>query len=172
MTNLLSLFKTNFNITEDINLNFNEDDGQLYVIWKDELIELSYGKNERFYSKNSILKKYGIGLARALKLEQEVQLPSNDLTTFISEFKLYYNITEEIQLKFPQENGKLFVRFKGENIQLSLQMINSIRKLIYKKWGMKFLKSIHMEIAAKKSIKSKVSKPQSTPPFNGRKGAE
>tara|TARA_B110000881_G_C18190072_1_gene324334 strand:- start:139 stop:459 length:321 start_codon:yes stop_codon:yes gene_type:complete len=99
MTNLLSLFKTNFNITEDINLNFNEDDGQLYVIWKDELIELSYGKNERFYSKNSILKKYGIGLARALKLEQEVQLPSKDLTTFISEFKLYHNITEEIQLK-------------------------------------------------------------------------
>ena len=38
MTNLLSLLKTNFNITEDINLNFNEDDGQLYVIFKDELI--------------------------------------------------------------------------------------------------------------------------------------
>ena len=79
---LLNLFKTHFNITKDIDLNFIEKNGQLCVIWKDELIQISYGKNERFYSKKSLLKKYGIGLAKALKLEPEVQLPLKDLPTF------------------------------------------------------------------------------------------
>ena len=95
MTNLLNSFKTHFNITEDIGLNFIETNGQLCVIWRDEPIQLSYGKNGRFYSKNSLLKKHGIGLARALKLEQEVQMPLKDLSTFISDFKSYHSITEE-----------------------------------------------------------------------------
>ena len=151
---LLNKFKTHFNITKDIDLNFIEKNGQLCVIWKDELIQLSYGKNERFYSKNSLLKKYGVGLAKALKLAPEVQLPLKDLPTFISDFKAYHNITEEIQLPFHQENGMLYVRFKGDNIQLSFQYNNDkfYSKSHLQKRGMKFMNAIKLK--PKKHAKS------------------
>ena len=83
-----------------------------------------------------------------MKLEQEVKLPSKDLHTFISDFKLCHNITEEIQLPFHQESGKLYVRFKGEDIQLSLQRNNDkfYSKSYLQKWGKKFMNAIKMEL--------------------------
>ena len=161
MENLLTIFKTHFGVTEDISLNFTENNGQLFVIWRDNLIQLSYGKNGRFYSKNALLKKHGIGLARALKLEREVQLPSKDLDTFISQFKAYHDITEEIPLQFRQENSTLYVRFKGENIQLSLKHNNDkfYSKAALQKRGKKFMNALKMPKG--KVVKAQEIKPKS-----------
>ena len=107
MTNLSGLFKSHFNITDVIDLKFVDINDQINVVWRGNLVPLTYGKNRRFYSKNSLLKEHGIGLAWALKLEQEVHLPTKNLTEFISAFKAYHNITGEINLPFYQENSTL-----------------------------------------------------------------
>ena len=56
MTTLSILFQAHFNITEVIDLKLVDINGQLNVIWRDNLVPLKYGKNRRFYSNNSLLK--------------------------------------------------------------------------------------------------------------------
>ena len=110
-------FKKHFDIAGNFDLQFTTNDkGQLSVIWKDKVSPLTYGKKGRFYSKNTLRSKYGASLIRTLKLDQQ---PQKDLNVFISDFMKYHNITEEVKLSFYQENGVLYVKFNGKNIQLS-----------------------------------------------------